>query len=142
MLSLGNKVNTACWRPGDGRTASSIVVPYGDSPASRVPGGGVVSAALAVSAFLRACSCSWCSFSAISAPVRALASALPFVSQCTHPLGLTYLAVPARFHFRPASACPRPGGAVDTGICQARSRSREEGVLVLLGKIRPRYVEL
>jgi hypothetical protein len=101
-----------------------------------------VSAALAVSAFLRAGSCSWCSFSAISASVRALASALPYVFQCTHPLGLAYLDVPARFHFRPVSACPRPGGAVDAGICQARSCSREEGVLVLLGEIRPRYAEL
>ena len=104
--------------------------------------GGVVSAVLAVSAFLRAGSCSWCSFSALSAPVRALASALPYVFQCTHPLGLAYLAVPARFYFRPVPACQRPGCAVDAGTCQARSCSREEGVLVLLGEIRPRYAEL
>ena len=37
-----------------------------------------------------------------------------------------YLAVPARFRFRPVSACSRPGGAVDAGNCQARSCSGEE----------------
>src|SRR2546423_7261561 len=37
-----------------------------------------------------------------------------------------YLAVPARFRFSPTSACPRPGGAIDAGSCQARSCSGED----------------